>query len=199
MKDVHDKILDVAIELAEVGGFENVRQRDVAKKAGVALGTLYKRFRSKEDILSAAIARQADELERRTERKPIEGGCPAERLAAFYTMMTRAICRKPNYARAVLRAMASGEPEVAANVAKYYDRMTALTIAALRGVGRLSFTDATSAPPTGPELTLALYLQQIWFASLVGWSAGLHGVNRVIEQMTEASALLLRATDYTPA
>ncbi|MEM9692781.1 MAG: helix-turn-helix domain-containing protein, partial [Myxococcota bacterium] len=43
-----DRIIDVAIELAEEGGFDNVRQRDVARLAGVALGTLYKSFKSKE-------------------------------------------------------------------------------------------------------------------------------------------------------
>src|SRR5262249_4056874 len=35
-----NKILDVASDLAEEGGFDNVRQRDVAEQAGVALGTL---------------------------------------------------------------------------------------------------------------------------------------------------------------
>ncbi len=57
MKARRDRILDVAVALAEEGGFENVRQRDVASRAGVALGTLYKSFRSKEDILSAALDR----------------------------------------------------------------------------------------------------------------------------------------------
>jgi AcrR family transcriptional regulator len=199
MKDVNDKILDVAIELAEEGGFENVRQRDVAKRAGVALGTLYKRFRSKEDILSAAIARQTEQLERRMERKPATGATPTVRMASFFQMVTKAMCRKPQYARAVLRAMASGVPEVAENVTRYQERMTGLTIAALRGTGRLGFADATSSPPTETEATLALMLQQIWFASLVGWSAGLHGVNRVVEQMEQASALLLKATGYEPA
>lgn len=48
-------------------------------------------------------------------------------------------------------------------------------------------------------MTLALYLQQRWFASLVGWSAGLHGVIGVIAQMDDASKLLLKATAYEPA
>jgi AcrR family transcriptional regulator len=42
MRARRDRILDVAVALAEEGGFENVRQRDVAARAGVALGTLYK-------------------------------------------------------------------------------------------------------------------------------------------------------------
>ena len=46
----HD-ILDAAAELAAHGGFDEVRLRDVAAKAGVALATLYKRFPSKEAAL----------------------------------------------------------------------------------------------------------------------------------------------------
>src|SRR5690348_11961215 len=114
-----NKILDVAVDLAEEGGFDNVRQRDVAANAGVALGTLYKSFRSKEDLLSAALEREAEVLERKLETNPAKGDTPLERVITVFQMMTRALCRKPNYARAVLRAMASGVPEVAANVAGY--------------------------------------------------------------------------------
>ena len=37
------RIIETTIELAEQGGFEAVRLRDVAAHAGVALGTLYRR------------------------------------------------------------------------------------------------------------------------------------------------------------
>ena len=57
-QDRKDRILDVAIRLAEEGGFDNVRQRDVAAQAGVALGTLYNNFKGKEDLLSAALERE---------------------------------------------------------------------------------------------------------------------------------------------
>ena len=41
--------------LAEEGGFDGVRLRDVAEASGVALGPLYKYFRSKEDLLLCAV------------------------------------------------------------------------------------------------------------------------------------------------
>ena len=192
MKDRRDKILDVAVELAEKGGFENVRQREVAALAGVALGTLYKSFRSKEDILSAALDRQAEQLERKMERKPAAGDTEAERVTALFQMLTRQLCRKPQYARAVVRAMASGEAEVAQNVTAYHSRIAGLVIAALRGQGRLSYTDATSKPPSEQEMTLAFLLLQVWFASLVGWSAGLFGQGKIIEQTQTAAELLIK-------
>jgi AcrR family transcriptional regulator len=195
MKARRDKILDVAVALAEEGGFDNVRQRDVAAKAGVALGTLYKSFRSKEDILTAALEREAEMLERRMEAKPAVGSTRIERVDNFFSIVTRGLCRKPKYARAVLRAMASGEPEVAGKVAAYQERIAGLIIAAMRGVGRLSYSDAKASPPTKKEATSAFALQQYWFASLVGWSAGLNSVNDVVEQIRMMATVLERGID----
>ncbi len=195
MKARRDKILDVAVALAEEGGFDNVRQRDVAAKAGVALGTLYKSFRSKEDILTAALDREAEMLERRMEAKPAQGADAIERIASFFGIVTRGLCKKPKYARAVLRAMASGEPEVAGKVAAYQERITGLIIAAGRGVGRLGYADTKATPPTAKESRMAFSLQQFWFASLVGWSAGLISVNEAIEQVREMAVVLDRGMD----
>jgi AcrR family transcriptional regulator len=190
-----NKILDVAVDLAEEGGFDNVRQRDVAANAGVALGTLYKNFRSKEDLLSAALERQAEVLERKMERSPAKGDTPLERALSVIQIMTRALCRKPNYARAVVRAMASGVPEVAANVAGYQGRVNGLLIAAMRGVGRIGFAEATTSPPTEKESIFSFLLQQIWFASLVGWSAGLVDQGSIMEQLRLAGTVLARGLE----
>jgi AcrR family transcriptional regulator len=195
MKARRDKILDVAVQLAEEGGFDNVRQRDVAAKAGVALGTLYKSFRSKEDILTAALEREAEMLERRMEAKPAVGSTRVDRVDNFFSIVTRGLCRKPKYARAVLRAMASGEPEVAGKVAAYQERIAGLIIAAMRGVGRLSYSDAKASPPTKKEAASAFALQQYWFASLVGWSAGLNSVNDVVSQIRMMATVLERGLD----
>lgn len=191
-RNIFDRIFDVAIELAEEGGYDNVRQRDVAARAGVALGTLYKRFRSKEDILSAALERETAQLEAKLDRLPVKGSTVEDRLVQFYSVLTRALCRRPHFARAVLRAMASGQPEVAKHVVAYQGRMTAMVIATMRGTGRLSFGDATASPPTEKEQTLALLLQQNWFASLIGWSAGLHSQAEVIEHVRTALRLYLK-------
>jgi AcrR family transcriptional regulator len=190
MKDRRDKILDVAVALAEEGGFENVRQRDVAANAGVALGTLYKRFRSKEEILCAALEREAEMLERRMELNPAIGKTHVDRIGSFFQTITRGMLKKPRFARAVIRAMASGEEGVAKTVASYQGRITGLIIAAMRGVGRLTFTDASEKPVNEREVKLALLLQQLWFASLVGWSAGLVGQNDVIDQIKDAAVLI---------
>ena len=182
-KDRRDRILDVAVDLASAGGFENVRQRDVADQAGIALGTLYKSFTSKEHILSAALAREADELERRLKSRPPAGDTPSERLQALFKIITRAMCQKPKYARAVIRAMASGQPEVASHVTAYQGRMNAIIGSAMN--------DGDDSPLDSRQLALATLLQQIWFASLVAWSAGIFSQNDVNTHMNQAIDLIL--------
>jgi TetR/AcrR family transcriptional regulator, cholesterol catabolism regulator len=181
-RDRKDRILDVAIDLAAAGGYENVRQRDVADQAGIALGTLYKSFVSKEHILSAAIEREADDLERRLKARPPAGKTATDRLQALFKIVTRAMCAKPKYARAVIRAMASGQPEVASHVTAYQGRMNAI-------IGSVMRDDGVELDEN--ELTLATLLQQIWFASLVAWSAGILSQADVTSHMNMAIEMLM--------
>ena len=195
--DRADAILDAALELAAKGGFDHVRQREVAARANVALGTLYKRYRSKEDLLVAAMAREAERLEKKLEKRPARGDTIAERVASFFEVSTQHLTKQPRVAHAMIRAMTSGEPEVAAKVVAYQGRMTGLVIAAMRGRGKLEFVDAASAPPTQGELTYAFMLLQIWFSCLVGWSAGLFQQVSIDEQMTRAAHVLAKGLDIT--
>lgn len=191
-----DRIIDVAIQLAEDGGFENVRQRDVARLSGVALGTLYKSFRSKEDILAAALHRETDQLERRLDRKPAKGKDAPERLGALFGTLTRSLLKKPNYARALLKAMTSGE-EVATKVVAHQVAITRLIIAAQRGCAPSALAEQEA--PTIDEINVAMVLQNLWFAGLVGWSAKLHGQQRVVDQVKEAAVLILAGLEHQKA
>src|ERR1043165_5918735 len=69
--------IDAATELAAVGGYEAVQMRDVADKADVALGTLYRYFPSKDQLLVAALGEWATSLERRLMQKPPPGETPS--------------------------------------------------------------------------------------------------------------------------
>jgi TetR/AcrR family transcriptional regulator, cholesterol catabolism regulator len=178
--DVNRSIVDAATELAAEGGFDHVRQRDVAARAGITLRTLYKRFRSKEEILVASLAQNAKRLEEQIAAKPPKGKTTKKRLVAFFTLITDHMCSEPNFARAVIRAMASGVPGTAAPVLAYHQHMTGLALAALRG------PSGGDSDPSEDEAELILLLLQIWFATLIGWSAGMFERDLVIAQMTRA-------------
>jgi AcrR family transcriptional regulator len=188
MEERAKRIVETAVELAEQGGFEAVRLRDVASHAGVAMGTLYRRFRSKEDLLIAALELETRELERRVRQRPPKGADARERVAAFFGIATKGLIRRPNLARALLRAAACGEPELAKQVAAFHDRMEGMVVAALRGARDAS---GDSVLPSEGERSLAHLLTLVWFALLVGWSGGLHGQATVNEQMSASVELML--------
>jgi AcrR family transcriptional regulator len=185
------RIVESAIELAEKGGFEAVRLRDVAAHADVALGTLYRRFRSKEDLLVAALEIETSQLIRRVRQRPPKGDTPLERVIAFFATATRGMCQRPNLTRACLKAAACGEPHLAQQVAAYHDRMEGLVIGALRGhfYDPQAVDDAERASEA--ETLLAQLLNQLWFSSLVRWSSGIHDENAVVEQMEKFGQLIL--------
>lgn len=194
-EDIEDAIVQAAIELADAGGFEHVRQREVAARAGVALNTLYKRFASKEELLAAAMAWRAEELERHVEHHPPAGKTPEERLVALFSALNRGLVARPGFARATIRATASGDPAVAGRIIGFRARIGGMIIAALRGRGRLGYADLVTAPPTPREEELALLLMQVWYASQVAWSAGFHGLDGLDADMTRAVRVALRGLE----
>jgi AcrR family transcriptional regulator len=191
MEKKRSRILETAIELAEKGGYDNVRLRDVAAQAEVALGTLYKRFPSKESILIAALELEAEKLEKRLGKKTIEGESADDRVLNFFDVASRQLFRKPNLGRAVLRALTSGDAELTGQVASFHQRMTNLIVAALRG----SPAEAIIPEPSNMELMVAFIMQQMWFSALVGWMGGLITRPMVLDQLRMTLTLLLRGIE----
>jgi len=182
------RIIETTIELAEQGGFEAVRLRDVAAHAEVAMGTLYRRFRSKEDLLVAALELETRAMAARVEEKPPKGATPSERVVGFFGIATRGMLRRPNLSRAMLRASAAGEPVLAEKVEVFHDLMLRMTVGALRDVpiparGEANFGDR--------ERLLCEILNQIWFAMMVGWSSGLQTQETINERMRASVELVL--------
>jgi AcrR family transcriptional regulator len=189
-RDRTDAILEAAAELAMEGGFENVRQREVAARAKVALGTLYKRFRSKEELLTAVLAQRAARLEARVEATPPRGDSVQARLSDLFAVMTRELCEHPRYARAVIRAMSSGVPELAGRITAFQGRIALLVIGVVRD---------RNAAPSPQEFTLILMLLQLWFANLVGWSAGLFDLATLDRQMAQSVDVVTRGLGFGTA
>jgi len=175
----------------EQGGFEAVRLRDVAERSDVALGTLYKYFRSKEDILLFALNEEVDRHENALVTRPETGGTPCQRTVDFFRRSTRALARRPQLARAMVRAMASGETDTVMKLASLQLRIARLVTATLRGEAPdlEAPLDQPSGTPT--EQAIAQILMNVWFSSLVGWAAGLHPERTVTEHVRTAADLVV--------
>jgi AcrR family transcriptional regulator len=57
--ELGERILDAAVEAASIHGITRLSVADVAKRAGLSRPTLYKRYPSKQALVSAAIVREA--------------------------------------------------------------------------------------------------------------------------------------------
>jgi len=178
------RIVMTAMTLAEEGGFEAVRLRDVATHANVALGTVYKRFSSKEDMLVAALGLEMGRLAHVVEFHPLEGHSTLQRVIEFFTRITQSMMDRPNFTRAVLRAVVSGEPDLADKVIRFHSQMIEMIVKAIT-------SDKASSLPAHKAALLANTLQQIWFTALVGWMGGLHGSAEAIKQVEIVAKVML--------
>ena len=181
-----ERIIMVAMELAERDGYDAVRLRDVAEKAQVALGTVYRRFSCKEDILAAVLNFHVGALSEGIRSEVPPGKTPEARLCRFFEQITSLLADRPKMAAAMLRTVASGVPDLVDRVTRYHSDMTDVILRVMRG-GDESLDDISEAE----EARVAHLLQDIWFATLVGWTGGLHDSGEVVKQLKEATRLLL--------
>jgi len=171
------RLIETAIELAADGGYDAVQMRDVAAHAGVALGTLYRHFSSKDELLVAALAQQIATLRARVEQRPAAGDTPAERVADVLRRACRALERRPELTAAMITAMSSaGDTPVKRDV---HDGFSAILANALDGQA-VSDLDAIIG-----------VLGHVWFAALMFWVGGMAPAGQMADDLVRATNLLL--------
>ena len=165
--------------LAGEGGYDAVQMRDVAARAEVALGTLYRHYSSKDQLLLAALADQAGVLRARLAQRPPEGDAPAERVAEVLRRASRALARDPRLSAAMVTALSSPEPDAANTKLEVYDTLRTIISGALDGA-------------TVPDLDGVLrVLGYVWLAVLASWVGGMIDGTRMASDLTIAAHLLL--------
>src|SRR5512133_401214 len=91
-----DRIVRAAISLLEHGGeYDQIQMRDVAGEAGVALGTVYRYFTSKEHLYAAALLQWADKFPPREQSKRAGGRSDEAQFRALMHRAVRAFERYP--------------------------------------------------------------------------------------------------------
>lgn len=173
-------MLNVAARLASDGGFDAVQMRTVAADADVALGTLYRYFPSKEHLLVSAMLRQIDTLSDRLAVKPAVGLDAASRVSNVLRRANVALQRQQNFTTAVVRALASGDENVAPVVREVHDLM-----------GSIILTAMGSQRPDDRDRLIAQILQDLWLSALVAWISGVDPASSVTRKLDNASELLL--------
>ena len=98
--------------LGHDGGYEGVQMREVAGRADVALGTVYRYFTSKDHLLAATLVYWVEQLDTQLARQPPAGDTAAERVLAVLERAMRAMSRQPRLVGAVFTSLSS--PDAAA-------------------------------------------------------------------------------------
>ena len=104
------RVVDAAMALGLDGGYEAVQMRDVAARADVAMGTVYRYFTSKDHLLAAALVHWVEQLDSRLAQLPAQGDTAAERVIDVLDRALRAMGRQPQLVGAVFTALASPDP-----------------------------------------------------------------------------------------
>ncbi|HEY7486935.1 MAG TPA: TetR family transcriptional regulator [Streptosporangiaceae bacterium] len=169
------RIVQAAAALASRGGVEAMQMRTVAERAGVALGTLYRYFPSKMDLVVAVVSEELDLLEGSLERRPPRATAPSRRAVEVLIRATRGLMREPELADALIRSLLLSDVTT-----DFGDRMVGLLLAAAVG------TDA-AVPADDPRRVLLGALSSVWVMEMIEMLRG-HATNEEIQGRLEVAA-----------
>jgi TetR/AcrR family transcriptional regulator, cholesterol catabolism regulator len=174
-----DGAIQAALVLGTEGGYDAVRMRDVAAKADIALGTLYRYFGSKDHLLSAAMVVWSADLRDRVNARPPTDGSPVDRVVEVLRQASRSLERQPRLGEAFVIALSSHDPGVADSnhgvSANIHDMLEPY------------LTDLETDIRDG----LIELIGQVWHSSLMGWINGRFPVAEVGVKVERAVRLIL--------
>jgi len=155
-----EEILDAALEIASAHGFEGVRMRAVAARAGTAASSLYRHYSSKTHLLVTVLAREIERLDAEFDWSADEL-TPPQRWAQLTVRLHQRWLDEPASTDAMVRAFVVADTG-AADAVQY-----------AVGVIEDMFARALGGPsPTPRERHLAGLIADIWLANLTAVISG---------------------------
>jgi AcrR family transcriptional regulator len=180
------RVLDAAMELGLEGGYEAVQMRDVASRAHVAMGTVYRYFTSKDHLLAAALVHWVEQLDARLAQVPARGGSAADRVIDVLDRALRAMGRQPRLVEAVFSSLSSSDP----STIECQNQISTLMDGIIRR--------AMGEPAPDDFADRSRLLGHVWYSSIVGWVNGRTDLARVHGEVAIAVRLLLGGEPLAP-
>lgn len=175
-----ERILTAAIDLASDGGWDAVQMREVAERAQVALGTVYRYFPSKVHLLVAALGQTFQSLHDSVRVDP--GASAPDRVYRVVATMTRYLGRHRRLSGAMIRALMTAGTEVARDVEAVGDLLVDVITAATHDPGE---------PPTEDDVLVAHIIGKVWLTDVVTLLSGRMTVSQVLEDLDQTIRRLL--------
>ncbi len=167
------------MSLAAEGGYEAVQMRDVAERADVALGTVYRYFTSKDHLLAAALVHWIEQLADKLYDAPLKGADASERVAHLLERSMRVMNRQPQLVAALLAAVSSLEPGVSE-----CRQQVAVTMEQL-----MARTAGDGVP--ADVVDRIRMVNHVWNSALASWIHGTIDIQRAVDDLDVACRLLL--------
>ena len=186
------RIVQTAAALAVRGGVEAMQMRSVAERAGVALGTLYRYFPSKMDLVVAVVTEELDLLEGGIVRRPPTSDTAAGRAVDVLLRATRGLMREPELADALVRSliMAEVKIELDVRITDLVWRVATGHLEAMEGVEGEGGA-AVDVDREGTEYVLVGSLTSVWIFELVEVLKGRRDIDEVERRLHITAERLL--------
>ncbi|MEV2279063.1 TetR family transcriptional regulator [Nocardiopsis sp. NPDC049922] len=187
------RIVQTAAALAVRGGVDAMQMRSVAERAGVALGTLYRYFPSKMDLVVAVVTEELDLLEGGIVRRPPTAETPAGRAVDVLLRATRGLMREPELADALVRSLIMAEVKVELDT-RISDLVWRVATDHLEGVAPGGAEDGDTGADVDRDdagYVLVGSLTSVWIFELVEILKGRRDVDEVERRLHTAAEHLL--------
>ena len=184
-----DLLLDTANRLFYRDGYHAVGIDTILAEAGLAKMTLYHHFKSKEDLIVAALERRAQQImAERAAAVEAAGASPRRRLLAVFDSYAQWFNRRDFNGCAFIRA-----------VGEYPDLRSAVhaVVARQKEAGRQFLAGLIEEMGVSPAPELAAQIQLLLEGAIV--TAHTHGDPGVIESARKAALALLKQAEAAPA
>ncbi|MEE2034078.1 TetR family transcriptional regulator [Rhodococcus chondri] len=173
------RIIEAARQLASEGGYDAVQMRAVAERSGVALGTVYRYFPSKNQLLVVTLVLIFEEVAERFGGADLPGDTAHERIMAVLRGSVQQLESERKLYDALVRAAMFADASSAAELDRLGEVLTEL------------FANAAGIETVTEEVLNAVrIIADVWMAGLVSWVAGRQSVDDVIAHMDTAVALV---------
>ena len=145
------RILRTAEQLGSECALDQVQMHEVAKRAGVAVGTLYRYFPSKTHLFVGVMAHQIDRLVQALATRAPDSDSPVENVFDVLARANRAVLRQPLLATAMMQSAGAANPETVTDVARIDETMRSVLL-----------SEAGIEHPSANDLAVLRVLLQAW-------------------------------------
>ena len=172
------RIVEAAMNMAAEGGYEAVQMRAVAERADVSLGTIYRYFKSKDDLLLAGLSGWVHLLRRQIQSEPPAEGTAADRLSDVLARSARASEGAPVLMEALLTALSTTDPDAAKYKLQVDSEVQAMIVIAIGD------TDVDAAG-------VARVIGHVWLSAISRWVGGIAPAGSVESELHHAVTMLV--------